>query len=244
MLAEVTTSSGNKPGLVSQRFGKGRSLALLVGDFWRWSMRRETEDTDDLAQGWRQIARWLTTDVPRRVEVDVQPPTSSVEPHRLRIVLRDPAFKPMDNATVNLTVVEPDGGEVSAAATADATRPGTYLAEYWSSADGGYRCRIEATSPDGDTLDAVETGWTAQPSATEFARVEADNEALRALAEKSGGEVVTMDTIDDFVAELPTRKVPVTETRIQPLWHRPWLILLAVGCLCLEWGIRRWKGLP
>jgi uncharacterized membrane protein len=244
LLAEISTASGDVPGLVSQRFGRGRALALTVGDFWRWSMRRATEDADDLAQSWRQIARWLTADVPRQVEIEIREPANALDPHVLTVQLRDASFKPLDNATVSLTVFEPDGQKVSATAVADVARPGYYLSEYWSSLDGGYRCEIEAITPDGEELPAVMTGWTAQPSAEEFARVEPDVDILKQLAERSKGELVPADDLAAFVSTLPTRKVPVTELRIEPLWHRPWLILLALGCLCGEWGLRRWKGLP
>ncbi len=244
LLAEISTPNGSKPALAAQRFGKGRTMALLVGDFWRWSMRRATPETDDLAQSWRQIARWLTSDAPKRVQVDITAPSASLKPHRVTVSLRDPTFKPLDNATVKLAVTEPDGKIVDAVAMADPQRPGYYIAEYWSARDGGYRCRVAATSPDGEPLDVIETGWTAQPSVAEFARVEPDSDILRQLAEASQGELVPMDQLDQFVATLPTRKVPVTEARIEPLWHRPWLILFSIGCLCLEWGLRRWKGLP
>ncbi len=244
VLAELEMNSTKLPGLVTQRFGKGRSLALMVGDFWRWSMRRATEDTDDLAQNWRQIARWLTNDVPKRLQVDVESPTSGLLPHRLTIVVRDTAFKPMDNATVRLKITEPDGRQVDATATPDPMRGGTYVAEYWSQQDGGYLCNIEVTSPDGESLDPLRAGWTAQPSAVEFARLETDRKLLEQLAERSGGEIVPIDNLESFVASLPARKVPISEVRVEPLWHRPWLVLFAIGCLCMEWGIRRWKGLP
>lgn len=244
VLAEISTPQGNQPGLVAQRFGKGRTMALLVGDFWRWSLRRATLETDDLAQSWRQMARWLTSDVPRNVQVEVVQPASSLEPHAVTVSLRDRSFKPLDNATVKLTVTEPDGRSIEAVAIADPQRPGYYRCEYWSATDGGYRCRVDATSPDGEPLDVVETGWTAQPSAAEFSRVEPDIAVLKELADASQGELVDLDNLDEFVASLPSRKVPVTEARIEPLWHQPWLIALAIGCLCLEWGLRRWKGLP
>ncbi len=244
LLAEIATPSGNKPALVAQRFGTGRSLALLVGDFWRWSMRRATLETDDLAQSWRQLARWLTSDVPKRVSVEVTPPSESLQPHRLTITLRDATYKALDNATVKLKVTEPDGDIVDAVAVPDPLKAGVYLADYWSAQDGGYRCSIEASAPDGEALEPIRTGWTAQPSAAEFARIEPNNEILKQLAERSGGELVPIDELDSFVASLPTRKVPITEQRIEPLWHRPWLILFAIGCLCFEWGLRRWKGLP
>lgn len=231
------------PALVSQRFGKGRTLALLVGDFWRWSMRRASLETDDLAQSWRQIARWLTSDVPRRVQVEILPPSDSRQPHRIAVSLRDASFQPLDNAQVTLKVTEPDGRLVETQAWADSTRRGVYLTDFWSAQDGGYRCQIVANSPDGERLDELLAGWTAQPSAAEFARVEPDIELLEQLAQNSGGEVVELNELDSFVASLPTRRVPITEVRIEPLWHQPWLIALSIACLCIEWGLRRWRGL-
>ncbi len=245
VLAELSSDSGqSQPGLVTQRFGKGRSGALLVGDMWRWSLRRAQESTDDLAQSWRQIARWLTADVPRRIEVDVEPPASSAEPHRVMIQLRDPAFKPLDNAGVKLTITEPDGKAIELAAAPDRERLGVYVAEYWSQADGAYRCKVVAAGPDGEELGEVVSGWTAQPSASEFASVEPNVEQLKRLAAQTGGKLVTLDELDAFAADLPNAKVPVTESHVEPLWHRPWLLLIAIGCLCVEWGLRRVKGLP
>ena len=57
------------PLLVTQRFGRGRTSAFLLGDWWRWAMRREDSDPVPLYQGWRQLARWLVTDVPKRIQV-------------------------------------------------------------------------------------------------------------------------------------------------------------------------------
>jgi len=36
----------------------------------------------------------------------------------------------------------------------------------------------------------------------------------------------------------------VMETWSYPLWHKPVVLLFALGCLVAEWGIRRWKGMP
>ena len=162
---------------------------------------------------------------------------------RVTTALRDAGFQPLDNASVQLTVTEPDGRVVEVQAQADSARRGYYSADYWSALDGGYRCEIESTSPDGQSLEILQSGWTAQPSAAEFARVEPDAALLEKLAQASGGEVVELHNLESFVKSLPTRRVPQSELRIEPLWHQPWLISLAIGCLCLEWGLRRWKGL-
>ncbi len=243
-LATIKVEDRELPGLIVQRFGKGQSGALMIGDFWRWSMRRSATDKDDLAQTWRQIARWLTSDVPRRVEFEVTPPKSPTEPHRLTVELRDEEFKPLDNGSVQLTVKEPSGKELTVTLQPDAQISGRYWIDYWSRLDGGYACKIRATGPDGSELDPLDSGWTAQPSAAEFNRVVPNMKLLEQLAAQSGGEVIPMDQLDAFVNSLPSRKVPITETRIEPWWHRPWLVLLAIGCLCAEWGLRRWNGLP
>ena len=101
-----------------------------------------------------------------------------------------------------------------------------------------------ATGPAGEDLGEATTGWTAQPSATEFARVEPDLKQLEQLAQNSGGEVVLLGELNTLAKSLPARNVPIIETRVEPLWHQPWLLLLAIGCLCCEWGLRRVKGLP
>lgn len=243
-LATLQVEGRELPGLVSQRFGKGQSAALMIGDFWRWSMRRSASDKDDLAQTWRQMARWLTSDVPRRVEFEVTPPKSPSDPHRLTVELRDEEFKPMDNATIQVTVTEPSGKEITVSLQPDPQVSGRYWTDYWSRFDGGYACKIRPVGPDGVDLEPLDSGWTAQPSVAEFQRVMPDLKLLERLAERSGGEVIEMDDLESFVSGLPSRKVPITETRTEPWWHRPWLVLFAIGCLCVEWGMRRWKGLP
>ena len=63
------------------------------------------------------------------------------------------------------------------------------------------------------------------------------------MTSQSGGELISYDQLDEFAAELPNKKVPVTETWVYPIWHHPWVLLTAMLCLCSEWGLRRWKGL-
>ena len=54
-----------------QRFGYGSVAALMVGDMWRWGFQDEAMQKD-LAKSWRQLVRWLVSDVPARVTVQAQ----------------------------------------------------------------------------------------------------------------------------------------------------------------------------
>ena len=57
-------------------------------------------------------------------------------------------------------------------------------------------------------------------------------------------EKASFAVLDAFVAGLPNRKIPLTESWTYPLWHQWQIFLIAVACLVGEWGLRRWRGLP
>src|SRR5581483_11502205 len=55
VLATVADANGDTfPALAVQRFGRGRSAALMLGDFWHAGLRDENMQ-QDLAKGWRQL---------------------------------------------------------------------------------------------------------------------------------------------------------------------------------------------
>ena len=90
---------------MAQSFGKGHVAALLIGDLWRWGMRRENQSEDDFDRSWRQTVRWLVGDVPNRVEVTVRPKTDSETPAlHLAARVRDAEYRPLDNAKVTFRV--------------------------------------------------------------------------------------------------------------------------------------------
>ena len=84
----VDDDGGLHPALVAQRFGRGRTAALLIGDMWRWQLRRKDTEEDDMAMAWRQTVRWLLADVPERVELEARRqadgPSQPIEPYDLK----------------------------------------------------------------------------------------------------------------------------------------------------------------
>ena len=99
------------------------------------------------------------------------------------------------------------------------------------------------TSADGSEVGEASSGWTSEANASEFNALTVNRDLLRRIARETGGEVVNANSLAAFVAEMPNRKVPVTETWVYPIWHRPWLMILAMVLLCAEWGLRRMRGL-
>jgi uncharacterized membrane protein len=246
------------PALVEQRFGQGRVAALMIGDLWRWGLRRKDEKDDDLGKAWRQTVRWLVAEVPKRVEVTPVGSTahddgaSDAEPSgaadasavTLRVRVRDAAYAPLDNAAVKVRVTGPDGKTVDLTGEPSDRERGVYAATYVPRQAGAYRASVTAAAADGSDVGSAQSGWTSDPAADEFQTLPPNVPLLERLARESGGQVIDKGSLDAFVASLPSRHAEITEPYVKPVWHQPWVFLLAIACLAGEWGLRRWRGLP
>jgi hypothetical protein len=231
------------PALVVQRFGNGRTVAVPLGDLWRWSMRRNEEEQGDPEQAWRQWTRWLVGEVPKRTEVNIQPHRDPTLPTRISAVVRDEMFMPLDNADVQFEIQPLAGPQVTIRASADLERPGYYTAEFWTKETNAFRVTARVNGADGSPLPSDTSGWVSEPKAAEFERLQPNRELLEQMAVQSGGRVLRDKELAAFAAELPRQRVPVARAWVYPIWHQPWIMLVALTCLCLEWGLRRWKGL-
>ena len=268
VVATVSDATGNEsPALVTQRFGKGRAAALLVGDVWRWGMQ-DTNHHADMDKQWRQLVRWLVTDTPNRVDLSTEPvpgdPNGAV---RLLVRARDERYQPLDNASVSLAVEPVLFGEASVAAagasvsnappgartapmairiTAEPSpdEPGLYEATFVPRLTAGYKATASVTNAMGAPNGSAVAGWATDLAADEFASLVPNRPLLDEVARRTGGRVVSMGELDALAKQLPLRPAPVMETVTRPLWHNPWLFLVALGALAAEWGLRRNQGLP
>ncbi|WP_425613906.1 glutamine amidotransferase [Anatilimnocola sp. NA78] len=245
VLAEVETGPGtSRPALAVQPFGRGRVGALLIGDLWRWELRRAEQAPSDLEKAWRQTIRWLVADVPQPVEVETKRSAGTGLPAREIIVrARDAQFRPLDNAQVSISIKTPDARELTIAAESSEQSAGEYRASFVPRLAGAYRASVVVTAPDGSDVGRRDTGWSVEPETDEFRELAGNQPLLKRLAEESGGEVISLNNLSSFVSSLPNRKIPHVETWTYPLWHQWQVLAIAVGCLVGEWGLRRWKGL-
>lgn len=244
LLAIARTASGEAlPALVAQRFGRGRALALTIGDLWRSGLSMDEAKTGDLSRFWRQTLRWLIADVPGRVSLAVDAGTSTTQPTTLRLRVVDQDFKPLDHADVSIVITRPDGQQVTLSAEPTADAPGAFQAAYLASDPGAYRITATAVDPDGAPLTPAEAGLVVDPDAREFASITPNRALLAGLAERTGGRVVERSTLGSLGDDLLARKAQVMETRTWPLWHNAWVLMLIVVLLVGEWVLRRRKGM-
>jgi uncharacterized membrane protein len=239
--ASANDGSAPQPALVTQRFGRGRAAALLIGDLWQSGLGDEARQKD-LGKAWRQTVRWLVSDVPEQIELRVEPQPGEAT-LKLQARVRDAKFQPLDNARVALTVLPVGAAPIALTTEPSAGEPGVYEGTYLPRENGGYRVEAVVTDENGAVVGNAQTGWTTDLAAAEFRSLSPNRALMESLARKTGGETLTPERLEAFVRELPTKRAPVTEARTRPLWHTPAVFFLALACLIAEWGLRRWKGL-
>ena len=185
-------------------------------------------------------------DVPVRTVVEAQP---TDDPTQVRLVVRarDEEFKPLDNANVRLTIhpmVATNSSSLELTADPSADNRGGMKPRTSHARRGRMAWTWLCRSSDGQMEGRAAAGWTSDPAVEEFRTLKPNRALLEALAKRTGGEVVAMDDLKNFVRRLPERGAPIPETHAEPLWRQPVIFLFVLACFLADWGLRRWKGLP
>jgi hypothetical protein len=214
---------------------------MLVGDFFQSGLGDEARQKD-LGRAWRQLVRWLTADVPDRMEVRAEEAGEAI---KLRVWARDERFEPMDHARVTLAIAPTSGGAapVLMPAEASASEAGLFEATYYPRVSGGYRVEATVEGDEGRVAGVAQTGWTTNLATTEYRDLRPNLAAMELLAKQTGGRVLKPSELAEFASRLPSERAPVMETWTQPLWHTPWVMLAALACFIFEWTLRRRSGL-
>lgn len=252
-IASVRDERGQEaPALAIQRFGRGRTAALMIGDLWRWGMR-DANAQQDMGRAWRQLVRWLISDVPTRVQTTIEPLAADANGAvQVQVRVRDDKFQPVDDASVTVDI-EPVVFEGASGAGAQPIKleaepalsePGLYQATYVPRHTGGFTATATVKNNSGADLGKAAAGWASDLAAEEFRSLVPNTALLEDIARKTGGQVVAAEALNDFVKKLPQLRAPVMETWSYPAWHTPLMFAFALGCLLAEWGLRRWKGMP
>ncbi|MFO1003834.1 MAG: glutamine amidotransferase [Planctomycetaceae bacterium] len=274
IMAEVKDEQDNHwPALVVQRFGKGRTAALCVGDLWRWRLHEglrklhglqtatinvdsggvvapgeePSEDLGDHARACRQMIRWLVADVPKRMDVEVrEEPALGTGSVKLTAFVRGTDFEARENADVKFVVTGPDGQNFELTGEPSDKDSGLFEVSVAAAQPGAWKATVTAVlSDDGEAEPLVaSTGWASQPDQTELRSVKVDRAFLEAVAKTTGGRTLELDELEDFVDRLPQSNAPLVEVWSWPIWHSWWVFLAAMVCIGTDWTLRRRRGLP
>ena len=243
LLTGTDQSRAERPMLVYQRYGRGKTFAFLPQDSWMWQMHASV-DVDDLTHEnfWRQLLRWLVDGVPDQVEPSFT--NERVEPGEaaeLTAMVVDPSFVELNDAAVMVTVTGPDGAVADVPMSWDGEQPGEYSAALPTKAPGWYEARLEATRA-GKPIGSAVTHFRAAPGDAEYFDATMHAATLRRIAEETGGRFYDANATESLPDDLRYTGRGVTTVEEHDLWHMPIVLMLLVGLLCAEWGYRRAVG--
>ncbi len=242
VLAVTVGAGGNPRPLVAvQRYGHGRSMVFAGEASWRWRMMLPSSNRT-FERFWRQSGRWLAVQAPDPVSVSA---TSVPVGSRSDIVVdvRDPAFRPISDASVRLRVTTPSGGTSEPALVPDTTVAGRFVGRWPAEQAGLVRLDVEARR--GSELIGLARDWALiGGSDRELADPRRNDEVLDRLARETGGarvEPANATRLRDLLAAAAAAGAHPPEER--ELWHSSPVFLTLLALLILEWALRRRWGL-
>jgi hypothetical protein len=233
----------DQPILIYQRFGRGLSVAMPIQDDWLWKMAAEIEVEDTSFETyWRQLLRWVTSDVPARVEARATPDQVNLRSNvQLRAVVVDSAYLKLNDAQVSADVIAPSGAKQTVPLDWAVERDGEYRGTFAPTEEGVYLVRVAAQGRSGTAADTIFV--RAAPLDAEYTMAEMRRPFLQRIADETGGRFYTPETVHTLPEDIAMTKRGVTVVNEMDLWDMPIIFLVLVGLVSAEWGYRKYRGL-
>ncbi|MFH1303469.1 MAG: hypothetical protein ABIK07_20595, partial [Planctomycetota bacterium] len=109
---------------------------------------------------------------------------------------------------------------------------------------GEYQLKL-ITSPEVATGKAITTPLFVHEIKTiELGNLSSNPQLLSKIAESSGGQLLTPQTINQLLELIPSLNQKTTNQDEFTLWDHWFLLVLIMGILTVEWAIRKLNGLP
>jgi uncharacterized membrane protein len=235
-------SGENYPLMVLGYFPSGRTLFLGVDSTYRWRYRYGDRYLDTF---WRNSIRWLALgrlkSGDRRYRIESSRSTYDIEDRvQLEVRVLNEDFRPSEEPEQLIGWSGPDGEEHELSLAREGDRPGVYRGGLELDRPGVYRAWVVGRV----------AGRSQRVSVTEFEVVlpsrenqdpAPDPEALRALAQKTGGVFLELGKARALAAQFPggeERREPIS-SRLEDAWDGWHTLLLALGLLSAEWILRK-----
>jgi uncharacterized membrane protein len=230
--------------LASQRYGRGKALAMPIQDSFLWYMNPKLPVNDKTHSiFWRRLVRWLVDGVPGQVNVTTtQDRVEPGEAIKLAAEVLDTAYVEVNDSHVVAKVKAPSGKATEVPLEWIVEHDGDYRGSFVPDEPGLYEVQVTATR-NGKDLGSSMTHVRVSAGDNEYFDAAMRAPLLKRIAEETGGRFFT----EANAASLPEaisysgRGVTVVETR--ELWDMPAVLLLLIGLAGAEWAFRRTRGL-
>jgi uncharacterized membrane protein len=243
------------PLLAEERYGRGRSLAFLTNDTWRWKMEMPSQSNAH-ETFWRQLLRYVVSTTPNQFEV-----TSEREVYALgdlinvRGEVNDKKWEAIKDAQVSARVIKPSGASVelplklnfsseavSQSVSPAGTQPSDYRNEFAPDEQGVYKLEMTAKRG-GATLGEAQSSFLVTDRTREFNDAAQNIELLKRVALETGGQYFPLNQASQLLEEITHLEGKNSERVSRELWDMPINFLLLIGLASGEWFLRKRRGL-
>jgi uncharacterized membrane protein len=243
-------ASAGQPLLTVGRFGKGRTLALMSDDVWRWSFGAvgAKESPQNHLKLVRHAVRWLAQE-PMFEQVQVRPVAGTrapAEKNEFIISVLNDDYTPAAHANVKVAIVGAEGEQIRLEAVEQSA--GEYRTEFTPAKEGAYR--IEASADiGGKPLGRDSKNFTVAYPYAEAEDGRPRPELLKDIADKSKGDFIPLAELDAQSLARAAAKLDrlapaeIVERREIPLWGTLTTFSVILVFLSVEWWFRRKWGL-
>lgn len=243
LLTGTPTKGGERQTVLAfQRYGRGKAIAFPVQDSWLWQMLNDVDDVT-FESYWRQLLRWLVSDVPSRVMVaaagDQAAPGDAVE---LNAEVSDRTFLKVNNAEAVARVTSPSGNVSEMPLEWSVTRDGQYKASFTPNEKGLYRVDVRARMGT-DSIVSDPSYIASGDLSTEYFGAEMRAPLLRRIADETGGRFYTGENVAQLAKDIVFTDAGNTVVDRKDLWDMPIVFLLILALVTSEWGYRKLRGL-
>jgi uncharacterized membrane protein len=230
--------------LAWERFGRGRSFALPVQDTWLWQMHADVPLEDQSHERfWRQLLRSLVDGVGEPVGLTLDRERAEAgEPIKLTARVRDSTYIDLNDAEVTARLTSPSGAARDVRLEWSVEDDGLYAASFVPDEEGSWSIEVNADRAGGSV--GHDEGWVrVGPGDDEYFDAARRTALLERIAEETGGQSYTPETVGKLAEDLQYAGSGVTMVEERDLWDMPLFFLMLVGLIGGEWAFRRRRGL-
>ena len=248
--ATVLLSGADEKGreqvvLATQRYGRGKSLALPVQDTWLWRMHSKMDVKDQTFHTfWQRMVRWLVDGVPERVSITAAPTrVQKGEPVSLSAEVLDPEYKGINDGRITARVTSPSGKVEDVPMEWTVEHDGEYRARFTPTEDGLYKLSVGGVTANSTDVGRATAAVRVAPSDREYFDAAMRAPLLERIAEETEGRFYRTDQVSKLSDAIAYSGKGITVVEERELWDMPINLFLLLGLMGGEWMYRRSRGL-
>jgi uncharacterized membrane protein len=241
LLRSLPAGKHPMPLLITENYGRGRTVLFATGGSWRWKMWMDHADKTH-AIFWQQMFCHLVTDTPGQVTA-ATPKTVLADDSKvpIRVEVRDKEYKPVANANVQARFLGPDGASATLELTPQPLEEGVYSGEWTAEKPGAYVAEVIAGRGQEEIGHDVLT-FRREDGVAENFHTSQDKDLLEKLSGQTGGRYYTAGDASKLASEISYSEAGITTRETRDLWDMPIVFLLALAIRGSEWLLRRKWG--